>query len=205
MKNKFLKILLVVIGFVLLGGAVFFITNKQTGLSNISAEQLGDYRLYELGTEITFNRGGNSLKYMRVKDGWGGQENEYRCTVGNETIMKLYIPDSDGVVLKLQIDAFGVFAEQETSQTVDVYANERKIITWAVSEPSSYLATIPTSAIKDNKLVLKFVPHAPYCPKGDSRDLSMAVKKMKITKPVAGKTRVKLSLWLRELFFGKDF
>lgn len=201
MKKNFLKILLTVISLIVVAGVVWFVGFGRSSVQVNKIEDLGQYRLYDLGTQINFKRGGDSLKYIDVKNGWGGQEPEYRCTVGNETLVNLYIPESSGTVLKLHVYAFGVFAEKDLAQNVDVYANDQKIASWSVVGLDTYMATIPSSVAKDNKLTIKFVPNSPYCPVGDNRMLGMAVHSMKITKPVAGKTRVRLSLWLKNLFF----
>ena len=200
MKKNFLKILLTVISVIVVAAVVWFVGWGRGSAQVNKTENLGQYRLYNLGTQINFNHGGDSLDYIDVKNGWGGQEPEYRCTVGNESLVNLYIPESSGTVLKLHVLALGVFAEQDSAQNVDVYANDQKIASWAVSGLDTYMATIPSSVAKDNKLTIKFVPNSPYSPDGDNRMLGMAVHSMKITKPVGGKTRVKLSLWLRNLF-----
>ena len=67
------------------------------------------FRPYILGTPITFKEGGNSAEFVKTADGWGGQEPEHRCAVGDSTVMRLYIPEAEGVALRITMDGFGVY------------------------------------------------------------------------------------------------
>lgn len=157
------------------------------------------FRPYVLGTEITFNKGGNSLDFINKDDGWGGQEPKHRCAVGKETILRLYIPDGMGASLRLSLDGFGVFQpKKETYQKVTIYANDIEVGVWHVGHDGPFNIDIPSSVMTDNTLTIKFVPEKPYSPPPDTRKISMAVYSIKIDRVLGAQTKRKIGKWVKE-------
>ena len=87
---KFLLVLLITL-IVLLAG--WFIYKKVYVLSmrqdiKETAIDTSVFKPYILGERIDFSEQGNSTEYVKISDGWGGQEPEHRCAVGKNTVMK---------------------------------------------------------------------------------------------------------------------
>ena len=160
---------------------------------------LNVFRPYIPGTTISFARGGNSADYVRTTDGWGGQEDEHRCTVGKSTIVRMYIPDATDSYLQLVVDAFGVYpAKFTTYQQITVFANDTEIAVWRVGSDGPFVVDIPSSIITDNTLTLRFDAARPYSPPGDRRKLGMAVRSIKIDRIFAGHTKQKIGRWIKK-------
>ena len=197
--SKKLRFLLIGLAVLLLGGIVwFFSSGDDTWLKNATVD-LSEYRPYVLNTDIEFNQDGNSVKYISSDYGWGGVEPKWRCTVGKESVVKLYIKDAKNTALVLNVYGFGVFNyKTEKNQKITVLANGTEIGEWAVGDNSKYSLKIPDSVMVDNSLTLKFVIDKPYVSAFDSRALGMAVRQMNIRKQFANKTKRKIGKWLKD-------
>ncbi len=161
------------------------------------------FRPYILGTNISFAKGGNSSDFVKISDGWGGQEPKHRCAVGAQTVIRLYIPDSQGGNLRLTLDGFGVYPyKTEKYQEVTVFANDVKIAVWQAAHNGPFNVDIPTDLIKDNTLTIRFVPRKPYSPPPDTRKLSMAVREIKIDRVFGAQTKRKIGKWVKENLMG---
>ena len=161
------------------------------------------YRPYLLGTRISFANGGNSADYIKMEDGWGGQEPEHRCAVGKRSVVRLYIPDSVGENLRLTIDGFGVFSfKTATYQEVKVYGNDVLMTTWQAGYDGPFTVDIPNNIITDNSLTLRFEFAKPHSPAGDKRKIGMAVRSMEIDRIVGSQTKRKIGKWVKYNLMG---
>ncbi len=161
------------------------------------------FKPYMLGDAIDFSETGNSSDFVKTSDGWGGQEPEHRCAVGNSTVMRLYIPDSVGSDLRLRLDAFGVYPpDTATYQEFTIFANDVKIGVLRVGHDGPFSIDIPNGIITDNTLTLRFVPAGTYSPPPDTRKLSMAVREIKIDGVLGAQTKRKIGKWIKENIMG---
>lgn len=201
--KKLYRIFIIIGGIIVLGllmwGGYRFAYNRQ--LQNDIKTTSIDKKLYKpyiLGTTISFAEGGNSADFVKMSDGWGGQEPEHRCAVGKNTIINLYIPDSVDASLRLTVDAFGVFPPKtDKYQEVTVYANDEKLGEWRVGLDGPFVIEIPNGIIKDNTLTLRFMAAKPYSPPPDVRKLSMAVREIKIERILGAQTKKKIGKWIK--------
>ena len=175
---------------------MFFVDNLAwTHGANVD---LNVYKPYVPNTEIDFKKSGNSDKYIDMKNGWGGQEPKWRCIVGDNAEMKLYVKDGKDTQLVLRIMGFGVFdKETEQFQKITVYANDTEIETWNVAGNDYYTAKIPAAVMTDNTLVVRLAVDKPFVSNFDSRPLGMAVKEIMVGKNFANKTKIKIGKWLK--------
>lgn len=155
---------------------------------------------YNLGTDISFEQEGNSRDFVKNSDGWGGQESKYRCAVGKNSVINLYIPKGQGKNLQVDIEAFGVFGPNTRYQTVEVYANETNIGKCNMNEKYKYSVVVPSSVMTNDTLTIRFHGLKPYTPKGDTRKISMAVSSIKITKVWGYETSQNIARWLYRQF-----
>lgn len=198
MSKKTIFLLIGLVALVLGGIVLFFTSGDDAWLKNATVD-LSEYRPYVLNTDIDFDEGGNSAKYIFENDGWGGQEPKWRCTVGKESTVKLYIKDAQNMDLVVNVYGFGVFDyKNEKNQKITVFANGTEIGSWDVGDNSKYSLKIPNSVMVDNSLTLKFVIDKPYVSAFDSRPLGMAVRQMNVRKQFANKTKRKIGKWLKD-------
>lgn len=156
------------------------------------------FRPYIIGEKITFDRQGNSDDFVNVSDGWGGQEDEYRCTVGKNTVTRLYIPKSSGKRLRLEVDATGVYNPKTSAyQEVTIFANDKKLGIWKVSGNGLYTIDIPGSIITDNTLTLRFNAADPYTPLSSGRRLGIVVNEMEIKRVYGWRIKQKIGRWIK--------
>ena len=195
------KIIFLLVGLIvlLLGGIVLLFTSGNDDWLKNATVDLSEYRPYVLNTDIDFTKDGNSVKYISSDYGWGGLEPKWRCTVGKESIVKLYIKDAKNTDLVVNVYGFGVFDyKNEKNQKITVFANGTELGVWGVGDNSKYSVKIPESVMVDNSLTLKFVIDKPYVSAIDSRPLGMAVRQMNIRKQFANKTKRKIGKWLKD-------
>ena len=175
---------------------MFFIENL--GWTHGANADLKVFRPYVPNTEIDFTKSGNSAKYINVKDGWGGQEPKWRCMVGDNATVKLYVKDGQNTQLMLRIVGFGVYdKENANSQKITVFANDTEIGQWNVAGNDTYSAKIPATVMTDNTLTIRFNVDSPYVSNIDVRPLGMAVREIVVGKNFAGKTKIKIGKWLK--------
>ena len=156
------------------------------------------FKPYVPNTEIDFTKSGNSAKYINVQDGWGGQEPKWRCTVGDNSTVKLYVKDGQNTQLMLRISGFGVYDRANShSQKITVFANDTEIGQWDVAGNDTYSAKIPASVMTDNTLIIRLDIADPYVSNVDIRPLGMAVREIVVGKNFAGKTKIKIGKWLK--------
>lgn len=177
-----------------MAGAVWFFWPKKV----VPVKNNGEFIGYNLGTEITFKDGGNSFSFVKTNEGWSHQEPDYRCTFGDFSLIKLYIPEVDEGDLRLTLSAFGVYDPEDKYQKVDVWANDTKVAEWQVTGLDSYVAVIPARLIKDGKLTLRFDIDKPYIPPVDVRRLGMAVFEIKIERIYAAEVKRKIGKKLKQ-------
>ena len=149
--------------------------------------------------EITFHDQGNSAQYINSKDGWGEQEEKWRCAIGKNTTISLPINVGNSIV-QFSFYGFGVYNPNQTGQKVTLFVNEQRIISWDVNELGWYSTTIPASVVKAGQLNIEFKSEAPYSPTGDIRKLSMAIQKIVIKKPFAWETKNAMANWFKKQF-----
>lgn len=161
------------------------------------------FRPYILGTKMSFAKGGNSDDYIDMNKGWSVQEAEHRCMVGKKTVLSLYIPDSVGESLRLEVDGFGVYPPKTKQyQEMKVFANDVLLTTWHAAYDGPFTVNIPTNVIKDNTMVLRFESATPYSPPGDIRKIAMGVRSIKIERNVGTQTKRKIGKWVKENLMG---
>ena len=198
MSKKIIFLLAGLLTLVLGGIILLFSSGDDAWLKNATVD-LSEYRPYVLNTDIDFTKDGNSVKYISSDYGWGGLEPKWRCTVGKESIVKLYIKDAKNTDLVVNVYGFGVFDyKTEKNQKITVFANGTEIGGWDVGDNSGYSLKIPNSVMVDNSLTLKFVIDKPYVSAFDSRPLGMAVRQMNVRKQFANKTKRKIGKWLKD-------
>ena len=198
MSKKIIFLLAGLLTLVLGGIILLFSSGDDAWLKNATVD-LSEYRPYVLNTDIDFTKDGNSVKYISSDYGWGGLEPKWRCTVGKESIVKLYIKDAKNTDLVVNVYGFGVFDyKTEKNQKITVFANGTEIGAWDVGDNSRYSLKIPNSVMVDNSLTLKFVIDKPYVSAFDSRPLGMAVRQMNVRKQFANKTKRKIGKWLKD-------
>lgn len=193
--KKYKKITLItIVGLLIISCTAWFFYNKnQNWYKGID---LGENKPYVLGTEILFENGGNSKDFVYHKDGWGGQEEKFRCTVGKDTIMNLYIKNGASANLKMVITGFGIFPSKKQHQDIEVYANETKVKDLQVGDKATYVVQIPANVMVDNKLSVRLhIPH-PYTPSYSNRKLGMCVSSMTIDADRGIETKRKISRWI---------
>lgn len=197
---KFLLVLLITLIVLLAGWFIYkqvYVLSMRQDIKE-TAIDTSVFKPYILGERIDFSEQGNSTEYVKISDGWGGQEPEHRCAVGKNTVMKLYIPDSIDASLRLTVDAFGVFPPKtDKYQEVTVYANDEKLGEWRVGLDGPFVIEIPNGIIKDNTLTLRFMAAKPYSPPPDVRKLSMAVREIKIERILGAQTKKKIGKWIK--------
>lgn len=199
---KVLKYALVIIVILLITSLclIFFTSNNKNWIKNADVD-LSVYRPYVLNTEINFNHKGNSKKYIKQEDGWGGQEKEYRINRGKESKIKLYIKDGKNKDILLNMHSFGLFDQNKYKfQTITLTANDTEIQKWEINyESNNYSATIPASVMKDNTLVLTFLIKDPYIyvSENDSIPIGIAIKKMVLKNYSTSETKKKVAKWLK--------
>ena len=154
----------------------------------------GEYIPYVMGKVVDFTAKGDSAMFVKDEDGWGNQEEKYRCTVKKDVFMRYYVKN-DGNAVKLMVRASGSFPYPDDHQRVIVSINGTKFTHWDVSAKDWYQVIIPASMIPDNKLEIRFSMTKPYTPKGDTRKLGMIVEKIKLEKIYGQQTRVRLRNW----------
>ena len=192
--------LFLIIGIVLaaLAGIAVYLFQSGDTWPNSKSVDTKIFKPYIPNTEITFDQGGNSSEYILMQNGWGGQEPKHRCMIGNNVELNLYIKNGKNSPLTLGVYGFGVFDPAKYQhQEITVFANGTEIEKWNVKSRDEYTASIPAYLMKDDTLNLRFVIHDPYTPKGDRRKIGMAVKRITITKKIAGRTRVKIGKWVK--------
>ena len=108
MSKKIIFLLAGLLTLVLGGIILLFSSGDDAWLKNANVD-LSEYRPYVLNTDIDFTEDGNSVKYISSDYGWGGLEPKWRCTVGKESIVKLYIKDAQNTDLVVNVYGFGVF------------------------------------------------------------------------------------------------
>ena len=163
------------------------------------------YRPYVFGTVINFAADGNSADYVQSDNGWGDQEPAYRCTVGKNTTVHLYIPDGAKYNLRLVVNAMGVYPIKTASyQEIAVYTNDVHVATWHVSGNDSYRVDIPRAVMMDNTLTIRFEAAAPYCPPVDNRRLGMAVNQIQIERVIGAQLKRKLGRWFKNYIIDLD-
>lgn len=197
---KILKILtiLVLISLVGLFVGLYFYQKSITWPENIN---FGEYKPYIMGTEINFSKTGNSADFVSTNNGWGGQEKNFRCTVGKNTTTKLYIKNGTNKDMELKFEAFGIYPKTEGERVIDVYANEKKIKTITLIEKATYTTKIPSEVMLDDKLDLRFYTANPYKHPDGNRQLGMAVYSIKITNDFGLKTKRKIANWIKNNVF----
>ena len=198
-KRKIIIISAVLLLGICLGGYFIFRPNV---VESIPGEIGPGYVLYSVGTKITFNRGGNSADYTLRHPGWGGQEPEHRCIVGNVAELKLFVSDADGRDLRIKVDGFGVFAPDEKCQNITVYANDTLIDKWCMRRPDIYTATIPASVMPNGALHIRFDVEKPYVSEVDVRALGAAVRGVSIHALNGQQTKKQLSRWIQKKIWG---
>jgi hypothetical protein len=137
-------------------------------------------RAYKLGTGLTFGRGGSSERFKSF--GWSGTEAEFTWTEGRSAGMQFSgIAPGSALTLKVKLRAL-------TSDSVSVFANDRKIAEWHPTDsPMEYVAPIaPDTIAADQPLEIKFVFSNPVSPKAlgmgaDARLLGICVYALAIT------------------------
>lgn len=198
-KNMFSKLKYILAGVIfslmLVFGYVFMVSSDNTWGKNINKE----FKPYKPNTEIYFDKDGNTKQYIETKNGWGGQEPKWRCTVGKESVIKLYIKDGMDTPLILNVSGFGVYDHKNDKyQKITLFANDKEITQWNISGDKKYVANIPASIMKDNYLTLRFVIDKPYVSDVDTRALGMAVKQINLRKDIGNKTKKKIGKWLKD-------
>ena len=193
--------LFLIIGIVLciLAGVAVYLFQSDGTWPNSKVVDTSVFKPYIPNTEIIFNQNGNSDDFITTADGWGGQEPKHRCMIGKQIDLNLYVKDGKNSPLILGVYGFGVFdSTKYTEQEITVFANGTEIEKWPVTRNDEYTASIPAYLMKDDTLKLRFVIREPYTPNGDTRKIGMAVKKITLTKKVAGRTRVKIGKWIKD-------
>ena len=101
---------------------------------------------YELGTVISFGKGGGSEAYRR--GGWSETEAGFTWTLGPAA--RLVIPVAASArPLNLRMRLAGLIKPPEfPSQPVEVRVNGQSIATWAVVNTADFNATIPVEIAK---------------------------------------------------------
>lgn len=190
---------------ILMGWGIYSVSYNmrlRNDIENTSID-IKKFKPYILGDKIDFSESGNSSDFIEMNDGWGGQEPEHRCAVGNATVMRLYIPDSIGRDLRLSLDAFGVYPpDTATYQEFTIFANDVKIGVLRIGHDGPFSIDIPNGIITDNTLVLRFVPAGTYSPPPDTRKLSMAVRGIEIDSVLGAQTKRKIGKWIKNNIMG---
>lgn len=195
MSKRIIKYIIFALSILGLTGYILYIQSPDKTFPS----DTGEYKPYIMGEQITFSIDGNSDLFVNRNDGWGEQEQIYRCTVSPDVSIKLYI-NNDEKYVKLKVLAAGSFPEPYKSQEVTVFANNKQIATWDVGLQDWYEATIPASLIPDNKIELRFNMAHPYTPDGDTRKLGMIVSEIKLDTMHLIKTKKNITQWfLRQL------
>lgn len=209
--KRIYKICLVIVSLFALGAAAIYVyrhkynENLMENIAN-TAVDTDYYRPYVLGRNISFADGGNSAEFIRTSDGWGGQEPEHRCAIGNKSVIRLYIPNSVGADLRLTVDGFGVFNPKKyQNQEVNVYANEELVASWSAAYDGPFVANLPTNLVQNNTLTLRFEFSHPYKASKNSPAISMAVKNIRISRRIGVRLKQKIGKWIKEQLNGGDF
>ncbi len=194
--SKIKYILFSVIGLLILTFiAVFYISNNQSWLKNTGVD-LSIYKPYVLNTEIDFSKKGKSFKYINMKDGWGGQQPKWRISLGNESIIRLYIKDGKNKKISLHLTGWGVYNhDKDEFQRVVVFANDKNIGEWKLAENKTYSIIIPSDIMQSNILVIRFDIKKPRLIENTNKKTGMAVTKLQLKKQ--SETKIKIAKWLK--------
>ncbi len=102
---------------------------------------------YELGKLIRFGKGGESETYRR--SGWSDPEADFTWTTGQSANLLFGLSEADHPLkLRMKIGGF-MHPPKLTAQPVEIFANDRKIAEWEVSDPKEFTAVIPTNLVAD--------------------------------------------------------
>lgn len=186
-KKHMLTCLLLLVAFIWCGYRFYY--------NRAFPEYTGEYVPYVLGQVIDFTENGNSKNFIKETDGWGNQEQKYRCTVKKDIFTRLYVKN-EGQAVKFSVYASGSFPAPDLYQRVIVSINGKNYTHWDVSFKDWYDVIIPASMIQENKLEVRFYVTKPYVIKGDTRELGMIVEKIKLKRVYGQQTRLKLRNWL---------
>ncbi len=141
---------------------------------------------YEVGTLIKFGNGGDSERFRT--SGWSKTEDQQTWTEGNSAVLNFNgLPPSQP--LKLRITLLPFTKEPELpAQSIEVYANGKKVADWQVANKQEYTALIPAEAVGNTgTLTLEFRIPKVASPQSlgvstDSRQLGVAAFDLVIEK-----------------------
>ena len=155
------------------------------------------YVLYNPGKKIDFTEKGNSDTFIKESDGWGGQGDTFRCALGSDSVLNLYIHNDKMYDFKLELFGYSVFKPGDNFQVIEVYANETRITDWYMNSQQTYTAVIPKELLQDGKLTIRFHAEKPYAPEENQIKVSMVVSSVRI-KAIRGTGKAKM--WLKKRF-----
>ena len=155
------------------------------------------FSLYKMGNKIDFSSKGDSSLY--VKSGWSGAESTHTWTDGQDAYIDLFVKDTKGKPLQLEIEGRGISAPADKSQKVTVFVNDRELTTWdVVNEFATYTVKIPEEVVGTGALKVRFNIAKPFVGKTDSRRLGLLVKQVTISNRSGSKTKNRVALWLKD-------
>lgn len=160
-------------------------SNNSFDLSSITISNYLDYYrsylpLYDFGSEIRFDIGGNAIPYQ--VSGWSAAEKEFTWTDGNKASLEIPIGEAQSDLV-LKVKMFPLLGSSVTKQRVSVNINENSLGQWNVDRQDEYEIQIPKSILKDSVLKVTFeIPDA-ITPKelnigNDIRVLGIAVQSL---------------------------
>lgn len=120
--------------------------------------------------------------------GWSGTETNFTWTEGKAAVLALPIPANAGRLrLRVLVSAY-THPPELPSQSVEVYANGRKVAAWEVANPADNVAEIPGEiTAKSTTLTIQFrtpkaTAPAAFSAKPDPRVLGICCHEMELTK-----------------------
>lgn len=194
----FKKLAIIICFCSILAGTTIYLAQTK----NVSEQEqiVYPYKPYVLGQKITFYKGGNSTFFVEPQNGWGSPGDDFTFTIGNNSIIQLFVQDGSNQHLKVSLKAFGLYSENSTHQDLEIYANETKVKILELQENDEYTIRIPANVMASNKLDLRFHVKQPYIMKENGVALGFSIYEIKISKDYFRESKIKIGRKVKSYF-----
>ena len=146
--------------------------------------QLTEGKIYKLGSEIDFKRGGNATGF--TWEGWSSPGEDFTWTDKRNAIIVLPLeePQKKPFVLQARLGPFLVPGQIE-EQNVNIYIDDRRAGSWHVKKAGYFTMKIPEQPIHVSRMRIRFeLPNAAspasFGTSKDTRNLGVGFRSMRI-------------------------